>query len=245
MILTLFHRDFVIQFKQTIFGPIWYLLHPIISTAVFYFFMTKINPNGAASFLNLFVGVIFWNLFLENTTRVMNIFRENHHIISKVYIPKMIFPLSATLSSFSKFLLQFCVLLVCLLFTSQTNVFQFENFSVLIISIFLLLISSIAFGIFFAAMTYKYKDVAMMISYGLQLLFFLTPVLYSTPSAKGVSASFNPLTIIFINLKNAILIPDANFNFSFYLYYSVFIIALLYMAIVVFQKVENNLTEQH
>jgi lipopolysaccharide transport system permease protein len=202
LLVSLIKKEISINFKQTVLGPIWYAMQPLVSALIFFFLTKKIlNSAATQNFTILFLCLVLWNYFQENTSRITNIFRENSHIISKVYFPRLILPISILTSNFIKIGIQIFVFLILNLIFTQ-NPIGFAFFLQLVLSFSIIVFITLFSGLFFAAVSIKYRDIAMALNYFIQLLFYITPIIFSAnnSSIPKYFFTFNPLSPLFMNI---------------------------------------------
>ncbi len=209
LLLMFVRRDIVTVYKQTILGPIWFIIQPVITSIVQYVIFNKIaqiQSDGINYFLFALSGNTLWFYFSDSFNAASNTFRANQNIFGKVYFPRIIMPLSTTISSLIKFGIQF------LFFICMTTYFIFQekavlpNWTIVFTPILLVImaLTSIGAGMIISSMTTKYKDLSFLVSFGVQLAMYLTPVVYPTslvlkkldPKWHWI-VQLNPLTNVF------------------------------------------------
>ena len=177
-------RDIVTIYKQTILGPLWYLIQPVLTTIVFTVIfgkVAKISTDGLPPMLFYLAGVTAWNYFAESFKSTSDTFRKNANIFGKVYFPRIIMPIFIVISSLLKFGIQF------LLFIGFILYFKFQDVSILpiwnkmwLVPFLLLMMGflGLGFGMVISSLTTKYRDLVFLIQFGIQLLMYTTPVIY-------------------------------------------------------------------
>ena len=198
-------RDFVSVYKQTILGPAWHLLQPLLTTLTFTFIFGKIalfSTGGVPPFLFYLSGTILWSFFSNCLLKTSNTFLSNSGLLSKVYFHRLSIPISTLFSTLIAFAIQFSLfLLVWIYFCFHENSIH-PSLALLAAPVAILMIAgyALAGGIIVSAVTTRYRDLSIAIAFGVQLLMFLTPVIYplsSVPSENQWIISLNPLTPIF------------------------------------------------
>lgn len=241
-------RDFTATYKQTILGPLWFLIQPLLSTFMFVVIFDRIAgipTDGIPSQLFYLSGLVVWNYFAAclNTTAVT--FTNNAGLFGKVYFPRMIVPLSNVLSALIHFGIQLALLLGCILYFCLFKglVLQLSAY-VLVVPFVLLIVASLGlgFGLIISALTAKYRDLVYLVSFGVQLLMYATPVIYPVSFLKGDYKTLimaNPITPLIELFRHAVLgVGEVN---PFYLLSSLFFtLVILFTGIIIFNKVEKT-----
>ncbi|GEN68900.1 MULTISPECIES: ABC transporter permease [Chryseobacterium] len=239
-------RDFISSFKQTILGPIWFFINPILTTIVYlvvFGAIAKLPTDGAPPILFYLAGVTLWNYFSASLLATSSTFLGNSAIFGKVYFPRLVTPLSIIISNFMRFSVQFLLfLLVWGYYLSQGKVHP--NIWILATPFLIVLMAFFALGVgmIFSALTTKYKDLSMLLGFGISLYMYATPVIYPTSALQGIFkklAFYNPLTGIFECFKYAWL-GVGNFSPLMLGFSTIIIIILLLIGVVVFNKVEKT-----
>lgn len=240
-------RDFVSVYKQTILGPLWFFIQPIITTLVFTLIFSKlasIPTDGIPSSLFYLAGITAWNYFADCLNTTSNTFNSNKDIFGKVYFPRLIVPLSIVISNLIKFLIQFILFLAVLFYYTIIGTAIHMNLMILLTPILILMMAGLGlgFGMIISSLTTKYRDLQFLVIFGVQLLMYGTPVVYplSLMSEKyRWLLLLNPMTAIIETFKLAFL--GAGTIESFHLIYSfLFMVVLLIIGIITFHRVEKN-----
>ena len=239
-------RDFVSSFKQTILGPIWFFINPIFTTIVYIVVfgnIAKLSTDGAPKILFYLAGITLWNYFSSCLTATSNVFTTNASIFGKVYFPRLIMPISIVLSNLMRFGVQmglFLVVFVYYLFEGQVQ----PNWWILATPflVFLMAVFALGMGMIFSSLTTKYRDLQMLLTFGISLYMYATPVIYPASSLKGIFktiAFYNPLTGIFECFKYAWL-GVGDFNAPMLIISTILIFIILAIGTVIFNKVEKG-----
>lgn len=239
-------RDFVSSFKQTILGPLWFFINPIFTTIVFVFVfgnIAKLSTDGLPQILFYLSGITLWNYFSSCLTGTSNIFTANASIFGKVYFPRLVMPITIVVSNLMKFGVQFLLFLAVWIFylskgEIQTNIWILATpFLIALMAIF-----ALGVGMIFSALTTKYRDLQMLLAFGVSLLMYATPVIYPISAISGVFkklAFLNPLTGIFECFKYGWL-GAGEFSIEMLFTSTGIILILLAIGTVIFNKVEKN-----
>jgi len=241
-------RDIVTFYKQTIMGPLWFVIQPILTTAMFMFVfgnLAGLSTDGIPQPLFYFSGIILWNYFSDCLNRNSKIFIDNQGVFGKVYFPRLVVPISITISNLVKFVIQFVIFIIIYLY------YYFQSGSIINPNIYLTLFPlliilaaglSLGFGIIFSSLTTKYRDLTFLLQFGVQLWMYITPVIYplnSIPADKQWLIALNPMTAVVETFKFAV-IGQGVFSWYYLAYSFIFMIILLVVGIVVFNKVEKG-----
>jgi len=195
------YRDFVVHYKQTILGPVWWVAQPLMMTAVFVFvfsFIAKLSTDQLPAPLFYLSGLIMWNLFAQNFQHISNIFLENKHVFQKVYFPRLIPPIACTCSNIVRFVLQFAVFVLLYLIYLICGYTICPSPTILLLPLLLIYtaVLSFGFGILTAALTVKYRDLVLTLPFIIQLWMFLSAVmlpLSAVPERWQFVFSLNPV----------------------------------------------------
>lgn len=240
-------RDFVTFYKQTILGPIWFFLQPVLTTITYVIIFGKIagiSTDGIPKIAFYLSGITIWNYFSEVLTNTSNVFVTNASIFGKVYFPRLIMPLSIVVSGLMKFGIQFILFLAVVIYYSFVDVKIYPNLWVLATPVLILLMAALALGLgmIFSSLTSKYKDLTFLLAFGIQLLMYATPVIYPTsllsPNLKHLM-NFNPLTGIFECFRYGYL-GAGDFEPLVLIYSLVIIFVILLIGTLIFNKVEKS-----
>lgn len=239
-------RDFVSSFKQTILGPLWFFINPIFTTVVYLIVfgnIANLSTDGAPKILFYLAGVTLWNYFSSSLGGTSNVFVGNAGIFGKVYFPRLVMPITIVISNLMRFGVQFLLFLVVFFYYWYKGEVA-PNWWVLFTPIFILMMSLFALGVgmIFSSLTTKYRDLSMLLTFGISLYMYATPVIYPTSmlSAKiQPYAKYNPLTGIFEGFKYAWM-GVGEFHPIMLVYSTIIILILLAIGTVIFNKVEKG-----
>ena len=239
-------RDFVSSFKQTILGPLWFFINPIFTTVVYLIVfgnIANLSTDGAPKILFYLAGVTLWNYFSSSLGGTSNVFVGNAGIFGKVYFPRLVMPITIVISNLMRFGVQFLLFLVVFFYYWYKGEVT-PNWWVLFTPIFILMMSLFALGVgmIFSSLTTKYRDLSMLLTFGISLYMYATPVIYPTSmlSAKiQPYAKYNPLTGIFEGFKYAWM-GVGEFYPIMLVYSTIIILILMAIGTVIFNKVEKG-----
>ena len=244
-------RDVVTFYKQTILGPIWFIIQPLITSFVQYVIFSKIadiKSDGVPYFLFVLAGNVLWLYFSECFKATSEVFRSNQNLFGKVYFPRLIMPLSIVLSNLIKFGIQFVFFLFVLGYYIFKGYNVHPNIYVIFLPILLLLMMlfSLGLGMIITSLTTKYRDLTFVISFGISLYMYITPIVYPTslvleklPESMHYLVYLNPLTSILDFFKYAFL-GSGHIDVFGILYSTVFSIIIFFAGIFVFNRTEKN-----
>lgn len=242
-------RDIITIYKQTILGPLWFFVQPIMTTIMYMVVfggIAGISTDGLPQPLFYLSGICMWQYFADCLNKTSNTFVNNAGIFGKVYFPRLIVPLSAVFSNLVRFGIQFSLFfLVYLFYIFFTDVQVLPNIYVLLFPFLILLMAglSLGFGILFSSMTTKYRDLTFLLSFFVQLWMYATPIIYPlstiTNSKLQLIMSLNPLTSIIETFKFGML-GVGTFSWWSLGYSTLFMIVLMGVGIIVFNKVQRS-----
>ncbi|HAY3535544.1 ABC transporter permease [Elizabethkingia anophelis] len=246
LLLLLVKRDFVTYFKQTILGPIWFFVNPILTTLIYTLVfgnIAGISTNGTPKIAFYLSGVVMWNYFSTSLTQTSTVFTVNAPIFGKVYFPRLIMPLSIVVSNLMQFGIQFLLFLIIVVYYTFQGQLH-PNIFVLLTPVLIILMAAFALGVgmIFSSMTTKYKDMAMLLTFGVQLFMYATPIVYplSTINDKyKYLIELNPLTAIIENFRYAFL-GSGSLNIEALGYSCIMIGILLAIGTIIFNRIQKG-----
>ena len=247
LLLLLVKRDFITFYKQTILGPIWFFIQPLLTMLVYIILfgqIAKINISGLPQMAFYLSGITIWNYFSESLTKTSTVFKDNSTIFGKIYFPRLIMPLSIVLSALMKFVVQFSLFILVVLYFSIVQKTIHPNIWIIATPFLILLMAIFALGIgmIFSALTTKYKDLSFLLTFGIQLFMYATPVVYpisAIPESLKWLANSNPLSCIFECFRYGYL-GYGTFEVSDLVRSSTIIILLFMIGVITFNKVEKS-----
>jgi lipopolysaccharide transport system permease protein len=251
LMLMFVKRDFIATYKQTILGPLWFLIQPLLTTLMFTVVFGKfarINVGEQPKVLFFLAGVTIWNYFSDTFTKTAGVFSTNASIFGKVYFPRLIMPLAIITSGLIRFGVQFLLFLALFLwFVFQPESRVEPNSYVFLTPVLLLMMAgySLGAGMIISALTTKYRDFTYLISFGVTLLMYGSPVIYpveSLPRPYQNLMMLNPFSSIIETFRYAWL-GSGMLSFPALFYSFGIMCAFLIVGILVFNKVEKSLMD--
>ena len=241
-------RDIVTQYKQTILGPLWYIIQPLLTTIMYMFVfggLAGISTDGIPQPLFYMAGITMWNYFSTCFSSCSEVFSHNANVFGKVYFPRLVVPLSSCTSNLIRMLIQLLMFIAIYVYYVMTDQFTVSlSISVLLFPILILMtgLHSMSWGLLFSSWTTKYRDLKFLISFGIQLFMYATPVIYPlsfAPERYRFILELNPLTPIFEAFKYSCL---GNGTFSIYglLYSFIFLAVTMFFSVIIFNRTEQR-----
>ncbi|AZI27992.1 ABC transporter permease [Pedobacter sp. G11] len=249
----LVRRDFVSFYKQTILGPLWFFIQPLFTTIIFTFIfgnLAGISTDGLPKPLFYMAGITAWNYFADCLTKTSTVFRDNAGIFGKVYFPRLIVPLSIVFSNLVRFGVQMLLFLILMVYYLATDA-QFNiSWAICLFPIVIVLMALLGLGtgMIISAMTTKYRDLAFLIGFGVQLLMYATTVIYPLSTALekypkyAWIIEYNPMTPIIETFRYGFL-GEGRFSWFSLGYATGVTTVVLLFGILVFNKVERNFVD--
>ena len=241
-------RDIVTQYKQTILGPTWYFIQPALTTIMYMVVfggIAGISTDGLPQPLFYLAGIVLWQYFSECLNKTSATFTQNQHIFGKVYFPRLISPLSNVLSNLVRMSIQFLLFLIVYVYYVAVGVDVMPNAYALLLPLLIVMLAglSLGFGIIISSMTTKYRDLTILFTFIVQLWMYATPVIYPLSTITNdkirMLMGINPLTSIFEAFKYGML-GVGQFSWGGLVYSFGFMVVLLLVGVVVFNKVQRS-----
>ncbi|MDX6746078.1 ABC transporter permease [Polaribacter sp. PL03] len=249
-------RDVVTLYKQTVLGPLWYLIQPLFTSIIFTLVFNNIagiSTGSVPPFLFNLAGVTIWNYFKECLTATSDTFKKNEAIFGKVYFPRVIMPMSIVVSNLLKFGIQIFIFICFYLY------YYFNDYNILpnkFILFFPLLILAmgmmgLGLGMIISSMVTKYRDLTFLVGFGVQLLMYLSAVMFPLSlmreKLKGVLGErdfswivdFNPIAHL-IEFGRFMLLNDGTYSVFGIVYTAIFTIIIFFLGLLVFNKTEKT-----
>ena len=248
LMLLFVRRDFVSVYKQTILGPLWYLIQPLLTTITFTFIFGRIASlptDGLPQFLFYMSGTVVWSYFASCLTKTSETFVQNANLFGKVYFPRLAVPVSILISNLITFLIQFAMFLVFVLyFVWRGTSIQFNWFWIALSPVLILMMAGLGlgFGIIISSLTTKYRDLRFLVTFGVSLLMYATPVIYpvsSIPERFQWLILANPMTPIVEAFRYAFL-GAGTVDIKHLLYSFAFMLIVVFLGSVIFNRVEQT-----
>lgn len=250
LVMLFVRRDFVSNYKQTILGPLWFFIQPLLTTLIFYIIfgrVAQLGTDGIPPFIFYLAGNTVWSYFSQSLTAVSTVFTTNAAMFSKVYFPRLTMPLSIVISNLVRFGIQFGLFLAVWIFYLLTTSALHPKWLMLLMPLLVVLMGLLALGLgmIFSALTTKYRDLAMLLTFGIQLALYATPVIY--PLSK-VPAKYmwlilaNPMSAITETFRVAFL-GSGTFSWLYLGYSTLATLIILLVGALIFNKVEKSFTD--
>jgi len=213
LIVLFVRRDFVSVYKQTILGPLWYLIQPLLTTITFTVIfgnIAKLPTDGLPQFLFYMSGTVIWTYFASCLTKTSETFVNNANLFGKVYFPRLAVPISILISNLIAFTIQFGFFLAFMGYFALQGTQIHPNWWMLFTPVLLLMMAGLGlgFGIIVSSVTTKYRDLRFLVQFGAQLLMYITPVIYPMSSISHkyqVLIQFNPMSSVVETFRYAFL----------------------------------------
>jgi lipopolysaccharide transport system permease protein len=253
LLLLLVRRDFVSFYKQTILGPLWFFIQPLFTTIIYTFIfgnLAGISTDGLPQPLFYMAGITAWNYFADCLNKTSTVFKDNANIFGKVYFPRLIMPLSIVVSNLVRFgiqMLLFFILMGYYYFTGS----HFQPTIYILLFPFLVLLMALqglGLGMIISAMTTKYRDLAFLVTFGVQLLMYATTVIYPLSTAiikypdYAWLIAYNPMTPIIEGFRLGFL-GEGSFSWASLGYVSLVSVGLTVVGLIIFNKVEKTFVD--
>lgn len=245
-------RNFVSMYKQTLLGPLWAVIQPLFTTVVFTLVFGNIAglaADGVPSFIFYLSGTILWTYFNQCLTQTANTFLANRGTMGKVYFPRLVMPISTVISNLISLSIQFVFLVIFLIYYVITNQGCHPNLFILMTPLIILQLAllSLGCGIIISALTTKYRDLTMLVGFGMQLWMYATPIAYDMNSMAVFAPGgkfhtlymLNPVTSI-VSLFRYAYLGLGNIEWIFYGISWIITLVVLFMGIILFSKVEKT-----
>ncbi|MDP9230331.1 MAG: ABC transporter permease [Bacteroidota bacterium] len=240
-------RDFVATYKQTILGPVWFFLQPLLTTLTYILIFGRVaglSTDGLPMLVFYLAGVTIWNYFSESLNKTASVFKDNAQIFGKVYFPRLAMPLSIIISGLIRFLIQFTLFIFIWAWYFFKGNEIHPNWLIVLTPVLVLIMGLLALGVgmIISAMTTKYKDLIFLLTFGIQLLMFATPVIYplsAIPQKFKAIILANPMTPIIETFRYAFL-GSGSFSWLSLGYSLGITLVILFIGTLVFNKVEKS-----
>ena len=250
LVMLFVRRDFVSNYKQTILGPLWFFIQPLLTTLIFYIIfgrVAQLGTDGIPPFIFYLAGNTVWSYFSQSLTAVSTVFTTNAAMFSKVYFPRLTMPLSIVISNLVRFGIQFGLFLVVWFYYLFTSSAIHANTLVLLTPVLVVIMGllSLGLGMIFSALTTKYRDLAMLLTFGVQLALYATPVIYplsKVPAKYAWLILANPMSAVIETFRVGFL-GSGTFSWLYLGYSALSTLVILFIGTVIFNKVEKSFTD--
>jgi len=243
-------RDVITVYKQTVLGPLWYLIQPLFTSIIFTLIFNNvagINTGAVPPFLFNLAGITTWNYFKECLTATSDTFKKNENIFGKVYFPRIIMPLSIIISNLLKFGIQLLVFLVFYIYYFFTGNTVQPSMSIILYPLLVLCMGMLGLGLgmIISSMVTKYRDLTFLVGFGVQLLMYMSAVMYPISLIKDKLTDYawvveyNPMAYI-IETSRYMLLREGDVSVRGLLYTVVITFIMLMTGVVIFNKTEKT-----
>ncbi len=240
-------RDFVSQYKQTVLGPVWFVISPIASTLVFTVIfgnIAKLSTDGLPPFLFYMAGNTIWGYFYTCLMGTSNTFTGNASLFGKVYFPRLTVPISVVISNLISFSIRLGVFIAFLVYFIIAGAAISPNFWIVLLPVMLLVMAGLGlgFGIIVSSLTTKYRDFQYLVNFGVQLLMYATPIIYPISAVTGIWRWIilaNPMTPI-IEIFRLAFLGTSTLEPIYFVYSASFMVVVFFLGLVMFNRVENT-----
>jgi lipopolysaccharide transport system permease protein len=243
-------RDIVTIYKQTILGPLWYLIQPLFTAVIFTIIfnnVAEIDTDGIPPFLYNLAGITIWNYFKDCLLATSDTFKSNQHIFGKVYFPRLILPLSVVLSNLIKFCIQLIVFVAFYIYYTANGVEVSPNKLIVFFPILVITMGffSLGLGMIISSMVTKYRDLVFLLQFGVQLLMYLSLVAYplsliqeKLPTLSWI-VEFNPMAHV-IETSRFMLLNSGEISLNWIIYTVIVTIVTFLLGLVIFNRTEKR-----
>lgn len=243
-------RDVVTLYKQTILGPLWYLIQPLFTSVIFTIIFNKvagIETGNIPPFLFNLAGVTSWNYFKECLTATSDTFKKNANLFGKVYFPRIIMPMSIVISNLLKFGIQLVVFIGFYVFYVVKGMAIYPSTLVLLYPVLILIMAMLGLGLgmIISSMVTKYRDLTFLVGFGVQLLMYVSAVMYPISlikeklSAYSWIVEYNPMAHI-IETSRIMLLNDGKIGLNGVIYAVVITIIIFFVGLIIFNRTEKS-----
>lgn len=253
LLLLLVKRDFISFYKQTILGPLWFFIQPVFTTVIFTFVfgnLAGISTDGLPQPLFYMAGITAWNYFADCLNKTSTVFKDNANLFGKVYFPRLIMPFSIVASNLVRFGVQMLLFILMIVYYLATDLNFSPNWYILLFPVLVILMASLGLGLgmIISAMTTKYRDLAFLVTFGVQLLMYATTVIYPLSTAiekypkYAWIIKYNPMTPILETFRYGFL-GNGSFSWGSLGYCTAITFIITITGIIIFNKVERTFVD--
>lgn len=243
-------RDFVSFYKQTILGPLWFFIQPLFTTIIYTFIfggLANLSTDSLPQPLFYMAGITAWNYFSDCITKTSTVFKDNANIFGKVYFPRLIMPLSIVASNLVRFAVQMILMIMMMGYYAWNGANFHMTWAIALFPLLVILMAlmGLGLGLIITALTTKYRDLAFLVTFGIQLLMYTTTVIYplsSAPAKYKTMISLNPMTGIIECFRFAFL-GQGQLTWNTLGYSTVFTLVSLLLGILIFNKTEKTFVD--
>lgn len=245
LLVLLVRRDFVSFYKQTLLGPVWFFMQPLLTTLIYVIIFgvfARMSTEGVPPILFYLSGITLWNYFSDCLTKTAGVFVANANIFGKVYFPRLVIPLSIVISNLIKLGIQLALLVGFWVFFYMQGASIHLNSTILLLPLLILIMAGIGLGMgmIFSALTTKYRDLSFMLAFGVQLVMYATPVIYPLsfiPEQYKWVLIANPMTGVIETFRHSFL-GSGDFQWMYLGYSCAFTAVILFLGLIIFNRVQ-------
>ena len=240
-------RNFKSAYKQTVLGPLWFIINPLITSVLFtvvFGGIAKISTDGVPQFLFYMAGNTAWSYFATCLTSTSSTFTANAGVFGKVYFPRLVMPISTVIYAVLSFLIQFCMMIGFIIYFKIIGENVQPNMYVLLTPVFVIHMAAmgLGFGIIISSMTTKYRDLSILVGFGVQLWMYITPIVYPVSSLSDTAKSLimlNPMAPIINNFKYAFL-GCGHMEWGYWGLSAIVTVIVVFIGLIIFNRVEKT-----
>lgn len=240
-------RDIITVYKQTVLGPLWFLIQPILTTIMFMFVfgnLAGISTDGMPQPLFYMAGILLWTYFSNCFNSCSNVFATNANVFGKVYFPRLVVPLSSITSNLVKLGIQLLLFIAIYIYYAVNGAPVKINgyIGLFPVLVFLTAFHALSWGLIISALTTKYRDLRQLVGFGVQLFMYATPVIYPMSTTSGkirTILELNPLTPIFEAFKYSCM-GCGSLSWGGLFYSTIFMFITLFLSVIIFNRTERN-----
>ncbi len=247
LLILLVRRDFVAAYKQTVLGPLWFFVQPLLTTVTFTIIfgnIAKLQTAGVPPMLFYLSGLTLWGYFADCLTKTSSVFRDNAAVFGKVYFPRVIMPLSVVISNLFRLVIQACLFIAFWIYYKSQGATISIGGGIWLLPVMILVMGLLGLGagLVISALTTKYRDLSFLVTFLVQLLMYATPVIYSVaavPVQYRALILLNPVAPI-IEAFRSVSLGGSEFHLGYFIYSVLFSVLLLFIGLWVFNRVEKS-----
>lgn len=240
-------RDFIASYKQTILGPLWFVLQPVLTSLMYSIVfggIAGISTDGLPKPVFYLSGITLWNYFADCLNKNSSIFVSNARLFGKIYFPRLITPLSVITSGLIKLCIQLLLFFGYWLYFKTQGAALYLQWQLAFLPVLVLLsaVLGLGFGLMVSALTTKYRDLAQLLGFGVQLAMYATPIIYpmnSVPSKFKFMVGLNPVTYIVENFRYSVT-GVGYFSYYGLAYTAIFAFITFLLGLIIFKQIERN-----
>ncbi|MBV6495236.1 MAG: ABC transporter permease [Acidobacteria bacterium] len=250
LLLMFVKRDFVSFYKQTVLGPLWFFIQPLFTTIIFTFVfgnLAGLSTDGLPQPLFYMAGITAWNYFADCITKTSTVFKDNANIFGKVYFPRLILPLSIVTSNLVRFGVQMLLFIGMMGYYAVTGGSFRITWAIILFPILVLLMAllGLGLGLIITALTTKYRDLSFLVTFGVQLVMYMTTVIYplsAAPEKYKTLIQLNPMTGLIEAFRYAFL-GQGELSVMSLGYSAVVTLSILLIGVLIFNKTERSFVD--